>query len=370
MATVTRIGLYCDSDVIGGAERSLLTLLAELDRRPDGFEPVVISPADALLDAAGAVVPGVARHRVEAGTGLLAAVRRHRLALKSLDLDLLQITLASPFAARPAQLAAHSLRLPAVAVQQLVLAPRRRRGARLVKALAWPLAATVAVGHRSAADLHRLYDLRADRLHVVHNGIATPAPQPMTGGLDRRPVIGCVARYEDQKGLDRLIRAMPELPDARLVLVGDGSRRADLVDLAAELDLGDRVEVGPWSEEARSLIAAFDVFALASVDEAFPLTIVEAMLAGTPVVATDVGSVREAVIDGETGLLVPSGDHQALVGALRRMLDDPDLADGLAAGARELAERSFTAERMADGYRSVWREVLAGSPRRSATTPG
>lgn len=357
MTALTRVGLYCHSDVIGGAERSLLTLLGAAGTDHD---LVVVSPSDALLAAVEATVPGTPIHRVEAGDGLVDDIRRHRSAFAALDLDLLQITLPNPFAARSAHLAAYSLRLPTVAVQQLVLPAKRRRGALLVRALARPLAATIAVGRRSADDLHRFFGLDPRHIEVVHNGIAMPAPPPPPGGLDRPPVVGCVARYEDQKGIDRLIRAVAEIPDARLLLVGDGSRRDDLERLAEELDVQDRVEVGPWRDDARSLIAAFDVFALASVDEAFPLTIVEAMLAGTPVVATDVGSVREAVIDGETGRLVRSGDHAGLVAALRSLLDDRAEAERLAARARELAEADYTAEAMAAGYRRVWDAVLAG----------
>lgn len=350
-----RIGLYCRSDVIGGAERSLLSLLAA-HRGPETL--VVVSPSDVVLAAAAAEAPAIERHRIEAGASMLDDILRHRRTFAGLDLDLLQVTLPNPFFARSAQIAAHSLRLPTVAVQQLVLPPRRRRGAWLVRALARPLAATIAVGEQTADDLHDYFGLPRQRLHVVHNGVPTPAPAALPGALQHRPVIGCVARYEDQKGLDRLVRAMTELTDARLLLVGDGSRRDDLSELAIELGVADRVEVGPWREDARQLIASFDVFALASVDEAFPLTIVEAMLAGTPVVATDVGSVREAVIDGETGRLVPSGDQDALVAALRELLDDRDTAGRLAAAARELAESRYTAERMADGYAGVWRSVL------------
>lgn len=355
---MSRIGLYCRSDVIGGAERSMLSLAAAYR---GAHTLVVLSPSRVVGDAVAVEAPDIEFHKFDSGSSMIDDIGRHRRVFAGADLDLVQVTLPNPFFARSAQLAAFSLRLPTVAVQQLVLAPRRRRGAWLVRVVARPLAATVAVGRQSADDLERLYGLNRERIHVVHNGVPYPAPPPVPGGLDRRPVIGCVARYEDQKGLDRLIRAMVDIPDARLVLVGHGSLRDDLRMLAAELGVADRVDVGPWRSDARQLIAAFDVFALASVDEAFPLTIVEAMLAGTPVVATDVGSVKEAVIDQETGLLVPSGDHDALVGAIRRLLDDRDAAWRLAAAARDLAESQYIVERMVDGYERVWESVLTSA---------
>jgi glycosyltransferase involved in cell wall biosynthesis len=247
--------------------------------------------------------------------------------------------------------------MPTVAVEQLVLPPRRRRGAWLKRAVASTVSCTIAVGDRTADDVHRLFGISRKRITVVHNGIAASVPEAHEFG--DRPVVGCVARYEDQKALDRLIRAMVELPDARLVLCGDGSLRAELEDLALQLGVAARVDVGPWRPAARAWIGGFDAFVLPSRDEAFPLTIVEAMLAGTPVVATDVGSVREAVIDDVTGLLVPSGDHDALVAAIRRVLGDADLAARVSGAAERLALERFTADQMARGYEAVWRRVLS-----------
>jgi glycosyltransferase involved in cell wall biosynthesis len=155
-----------------------------------------------------------------------------------------------------------------------------------------------------------------------------------------------------------LLEAVAPLPDVHVVLVGDGSRRVDLAQQAARLGIADRVEFVGWVDDARPYVAALDAFVLPSRDESFPLTIVEAMLAGTPVVATDVGSVSEAVIDGETGLLVPPGDAPALSKAIARVLGEPGLGERLAARARALAEERFTAAAMARAYDRLWREIL------------
>lgn len=218
-------------------------------------------------------------------------------------------------------------------------------------------AGTIAVGSGSADDLHRYFGIPRRSISVVHNGVADrPFTRPPLGSP---PVVGCAARLEDQKGIDFLLQAMAQIPDARLVLVGDGERRGALGQQARELGIADRVEFKGWLENAGDEIAAFDVFALASRDEAFPLTIVEAMLSGTPVVATDVGSVSEAVIDSVTGLLVPSGDVPALVVAIRRLLDDAHLRDRLATAARAHASRNFTDVAMAEGYDRVWTQILS-----------
>lgn len=348
-----RIGLYARSEVLGGAERSMLTLA---NAYAGDHELVIVSPSPVVLEEAAAAVGSVERHLISLPGGALGDLRAHRQALRGLELDLLQVTLPSPFAARDVQMAAHSLRLPTIGVQQLVLPARRARGARLVRWFARPLAATIAVGGRTADDLVAFFGMDRSRIHVVHNGV--PVPPPTRIELDDRPVVGFIGRYEEQKGIDRLIRAMAEVPEGRLLLVGDGSLRGDLERLCIELGVEDRVEVGPWRADTRDLVGAFDVFALASVDEAFPLTIGEAMLAGVPVVATNVGSVSEAVIDDETGLLVESGDHEALVAALRRLLTDDELAGRLAAAGRAHAEANFTDVAMAAGYERVWNSVL------------
>ena len=189
--------------------------------------------------------------------------------------------------------------------------------------LSRPLAGHVAVGTRSADDLKRFFGVPRQSVTVIHNGVPPSASDPVD--FDDRPVIGCAARLEDQKSLHVLVEAMAQLPDVRLVLVGDGERRPDLKARARELEVADRVEFAGWKDDACPYIAGFDVFVLPSRDESFPLTIVEAMLARTPVVASDVGSVSDAITDGATGLLVPPGDVAAVRGAVNRILEDPQL---------------------------------------------
>jgi glycosyltransferase involved in cell wall biosynthesis len=112
-----------------------------------------------------------------------------------------------------------------------------------------------------------------------------------------------------------------------------------------------------WREDARSFLGVFDVFALPSRFEGFPLAVLEALLARSAVVAAEVGSTAEVVRDGETGLLVPPDDPPALARAIRRLLDDRDLRERLAANGRELVLRRFTAAHMARRFESLYDEV-------------
>jgi glycosyltransferase involved in cell wall biosynthesis len=222
--------------------------------------------------------------------------------------------------------------------------------------MAAPLVAHVAVGRATADDLQRYFGIPRTSITVIHNGVPDDDVEPES--FPSRPVVGCAARFEDQKRLDLLLRAVATLPAVHVVLVGDGSERPALEALATSLGMRDRVSITGWQPDARPYIAGFDVFVLPSRDEAFPLTVVEAMLSSTPVVATDVGSVREAVIDGETGLLVPSGDPAALAAAIGRLLDEPGLGARLATNAHALATEEFTATSMAAAYDRLWTGLL------------
>jgi glycosyltransferase involved in cell wall biosynthesis len=159
-------------------------------------------------------------------------------------------------------------------------------------------------------------------------------------------VIGNVARLAEQKGQSTLIKAAPlvlrERPEARFVLVGDGELRADLERLADGLP----IEFRGRRDDVPALLAEFDVFAFPSLFEGLCLAVIEAHAEGVPVEATPVGGIRETVVDGETGLLVPTQDAPALAAAILRLLGDRDLAERLATEARRRVRERFSLERM------------------------
>ena len=176
------------------------------------------------------------------------------------------------------------------------------------------------------------WDLRRP-VEVVVNPAPPPAEVPAAALAPGTFVF--VGRLASQKGLPVALAALAEVPEARLLLVGDGPERSHLVGLVREAGLESRVEfVGakPRSE-VLSLFAGAQAALLPSTWENLPHAVVEALSVGTPVVATAVGGVPEVVQDGQNGLLVPPGDAPALAGAMRRLLD-PGLRDRLAAAAR------------------------------------
>jgi glycosyltransferase involved in cell wall biosynthesis len=209
-----------------------------------------------------------------------------------------------------------------------------------------------------------------DRLEVVYNGIELDG----AGGASLRrelgvgpevPVIGELARLAAVKGQRELLEATARLDgDVRLVLIGDdlegaGAFRRGLERDAERLGIGGRVLFAGYRPGAAALLDDLDVVVLPSWTEGLPIVLLEAMARGKPVVATPVGGTAELVADGETGLLVPPRDPEALAAAIGALLADPERRRRLGeAGYRRVAEK-FTLERMTGRVLELYDEVLA-----------
>jgi glycosyltransferase involved in cell wall biosynthesis len=340
-----RLLAYTDARSSGGAEHVLGSLLAELD---PSVEVGVLAVEEQVGAAIAAQRPGTGLVVVRAPEGVRdrAALARHRRAIRAFAPDVLHANQAWPWACGYAETAA--LLTPGVkvvAVDHLPVdgaIPRLRRAGR--RLLARRLHAHVAVGERAAREVERVVGLPAGSVRAVANGVPAAQPEPVER-LAAGPTIGSLGRLTDQKGYDALVRALPALPAATLVLVGDGPERAPLEALAERLGVAERLIVTGWTAEAR---------------EGMPLGILEAMHAAVPVVASDVGSVAEAVADGETGFVVAPGDEAALGERLARLLGDEPLRRRLGERGRAVAAAQFTAAAMARRYEAVYDDVLAG----------
>jgi glycosyltransferase involved in cell wall biosynthesis len=249
-------------------------------------------------------------------------------------------------------------RLRTLAVQQLPLRTTTLPQWLVTRARLVRLDTHVAVGEGSGRRVEDFYALGRRSVVSVPNGVPDLGEVVPTRAADGRLVVGSLGRLDGQKAYDVLLRAAARLPDVDVEVVGDGADRDALLALAETLGTADRVRLPGWSDAARSALARFDVFCLPSRVEGFPLSIVEAMLAGLPVVATRVGGVPEAVADGKTGLLVPAGDVEALTDALSR-LRDPGLRSSLGAAGRARAAADLTSEAMARSYERLWTAALA-----------
>ena len=232
--------------------------------------------------------------------------------------------------------------------------------------------AFVAVSERLRADMVA-EGYPANRVTVIHNGIE---PGPPVTPRDRAaargrlglpagvPVIGTVARFDPVKDLRTLLRAFAlvrrQTPSARLAMIGDGPERANLVREAEALALGDSVLWTGMRDDARGLLEGFDVFVNSSLNEGISVTVLEAMAARLPVVATRVGGTPEVLIAGETGTLVPPAEPEAMARAIG--LYTGDAAAREAAGRAGLARVSdaFGFDRMMRQYHELYGTVAGG----------
>ena len=193
------------------------------------------------------------------------------------------------------------------------------------------------------------------RAHVIELGIDLDRYARGTRVLEGR-IVGNVARLAEQKGQRDLIaaasRVLERRPDARFVVAGEGELRAELEELARPL--GDRFTFLGARHDVPNLLASFDVFAYPSHFEGLCLGVIEAQAAGVPVVATPVGGIPENVVDGETGLLVPPRDREALADAIVRLLDDRVFARGLADRAKLRVLDRYARERMVERTKALY----------------
>lgn len=265
-------------------------------------------------------------------------------------------------------------------------------GNRAVRAAEWALARLsdriIAISPNQRTDLvERFGVVPADRIRVVPLGLdldpffSRPSgPSALRDAIGAHPedfIVGFVGRFAPIKDVPLLIRAFSRfrsrLPAARLLLVGDGVTRLAAGQLVGELGLEGCVHFLGWRDDLAAVYGAMDLFALTSRNEGTPVSLIEAMAAGIPVVATRVGGVSDVVTDGRTGRLVPAGDEDALVGALTRAAERPDESRSMAAAARDDIRRRFLPERLVSDILAVYEEALAearGSSVRSAVSSG
>jgi len=204
------------------------------------------------------------------------------------------------------------------------------------------------------------------QLVVIRNGINALPPPRGDGDAVRRslgvkepPLIVSVGRLASQKDPMTLLRAAQRLTAGTVMLVGDGPLRAAADRFVREHGLQDRVVMPGMRTDVARILGVADVFALASRWEGLPLAIIEAMMAGLPVVATRVGGVPELVDDGVTGLIVPPGDSDALASALKRLMGDPELRRRMGQAGRERALRYFAEDRMTSETEKLYEDLLA-----------
>jgi glycosyltransferase involved in cell wall biosynthesis len=358
---------------VGGAQQHVASLVERLDRAR--FVPHVVAlsdgPAVRRIEAAG--VPVTVLHDRNDESAIAA--------LTALLADL-----------APAVVHGHMYRAEVVATQAVLRAaadglPRpflvstvhssrvRRAPERALLARLTPeMDRLIAVSESIAAKIRR-EGRRGAPVVVVPNGV--DLGQPPDPSVSRRlkvelglppdaPCVGVIARIEPEKGHPTLLAAWPRVlaaePEARLLIVGEGSQQVRLHDSAAQLGLlgpSPRVLFTGRRDDVAAILAVLDVAVLPSYREAQGISLLEAMALARPIVASAVGGIPEFVTDGQTGLLVPPRDPAALAGALLRVLADRGLAARLGRNARELVREHYCLDHMVRRVEELYEEGIA-----------
>jgi glycosyltransferase involved in cell wall biosynthesis len=382
---------------IGGAERSLLDLIGGLDR--SRFEPTAALLSDGPL--AGELA------RLDVPTAIVATAGAvHGLSLRGRRRSLAGSSMAALKASATVIHLARTLRREGIALvhsnglkAQLIAGTAARLSATPVL---WHLRdiignglqerLAIEIGSRcsrvivanSDATRSAITDRARCPVVTIHNGVDTDRFRPRVAGdnndfrreigvPDGSPLVAMVGMFARWKGQHVFARAAQHvaarIPAARFVFVGDeiyttnghGSYRDELRQLIAELGLESRLLFAGYRHDMPGVMASIDVLVHASVQpEPFGRVLIEAMAAGTPVIATRGGGVTEIVTDGETGLLVPPDDVDAMAAAIERMLETSGVRISMGKRGRERVIHSFSAKQHASAIERVYETILTG----------
>jgi glycosyltransferase involved in cell wall biosynthesis len=229
----------------------------------------------------------------------------------------------------------------------------------------------IAVAQRHAQYLSEVERFPEAKICVISNGVDTDRFTPGQGVQFRReielaahvPVAGIVAALRPEKDHELFLRAaalvLQRLPEARFLVVGDGPLRAGLESTARSLGIADAVRFLGTRQDIPAVLQAMDVFVLTSKMEANPVSILEALSCGTPVIASRVGSIPETVQDGVTGYLVQPSDAEAFAARILDLLQDRQRAVDMGRLGREFVIGQWSLDKMVRGYERLIEEIYS-----------
>jgi glycosyltransferase involved in cell wall biosynthesis len=361
---------FVDSDTFGGCEEVILLLLQGLDRSL--WRPILFhydEPGIARL-VIGAKQLGVECHIVPVmpGHNLLITLMQFFRELKLIQPDIFHAHLNWPLGCRHALIAAWLNRVPAiVATSHLYSSISGSRYAWLKQRIQAHIvnryvAVSKEVRNRLCEDLL----IPENKVSVVLNGIYLKpfdlAPdkilrtQLLAG--KQLSIVFTPARLHEQKGHKYLIDAVASVPNAMFVLAGDGPERNFLEKYAFDRGVNERVIFLGYRKDIAQLLASCDLFVLPSLYEGLPISIIEAMASGKPIIATDIGGNNEAIIHGETGYLVPPKDSEKLAEIINMILANPSISINIGRAAKKRAYEQFSSNAMIRNLTQIYEELL------------
>lgn len=357
----------------GGAEQASLTILAGLKR--SGWEPLLIHPrhpgtAELRARADALRLPTLAVPEMTPGWPGARRLPAFVRLLRRLNPLVVHLHLNWPLACQYAAVAAGVAGVPAlVATCHLYVKPRLSRRVMVQQRLIFrSVDRCMAVSYDIAEKLVHEMGWAPPKMAVVYNGVdATLEPRPADEALraaimgrDHLYLVVVPARLAPQKGQRTVLHAAADLPRVHLAFAGEGPDRPELEALAARLGLAQRVSFLGQRRDMPDLLASADAIVLPSLFEGLPLAILEAMGLGKPVIASDIGGVREVIVSGRNGILVEPENSASLAAAVKHMMSHPDEALRLGAEARSTVLERFTAGPMCARVEEIYEEALGG----------
>lgn len=354
---------------IGGAERKLLDLVRSLDKQ--NYNVTVCSvgqggPLQEEFEKLGVKVV-VFPKRFAFDVSLIFRVAR---LLRRERIDILQTTLL--YADLIGALAGRIAGVPAViswetvshgANDSLRVKLRHKLGYRLAMKFVDKI---VAVSDETKKSIIENRGIPAEKLLTIHYGVDL-AKYNRTDGLSKRkelnigskvPVLGVVARLEEIKGhkyfIDAVKEVIKQFPALQCVLVGDGSLRQSLENKVKKLGLHANFHFLGFRDDVYSLLNIFDIFVLPSISEGLPNVILEAMACSKPVVATSVGGIPEAVVDGVTGFLVPARSPKSMAQAIIKLLENNRTLIAMGQRGRHHVEQGFSLQKQISQFQNLY----------------
>jgi glycosyltransferase involved in cell wall biosynthesis len=240
----------------------------------------------------------------------------------------------------------------------------------LERGASWLIDEIVAVSNHTRDELIQYEKIAPEKISVIYNGINIKKTRTTSAGDIRKefgidnaqPIVGTVARLEDQKGLDLLLDSVPyviaQLPTVKFLIVGGGKKEQELKSQAHRLGIEKNVIFTGWRSDAVDLLEAFDIFVSTSNFEGMPMVLLEAMALSKPVVATAVGGIPEVVEDGHTGNIIAERNPELVANTLTRLLSDTPLRERMGQAAHQSYNEKFSAEKMASNYEKLYRKFL------------
>ncbi len=240
--------------------------------------------------------------------------------------------------------------------------PDDKKQVAINRILSWGTDVIVPVSDDAGKVATEVEHVNPRKVHRIWNGIDVDLYQPADEPSARPPVIGTVARLSPEKDQKTMLAAfrhvLDSIPEARLILVGDGPSAQELHDTAAKLGINGQVDFLGQRSDIPEVLRRMSVFTLSSTTEGLSMTVLEAMAAGLPVVATDVGGNRELINPPECGVVVPARDPQALAKAYVEVLHDRKQRAQMSIAARARAVRFFSLEHTVSEYANLYDELM------------